>query len=421
MDTLKSLVKRAQKQDLDAYTTLVHRFQNMAVGYAYSLLGDFHLAEDAAQEAFVRAYLELDQLREPAAFAGWFRRIVFMRCNRITRKKQWITSPLDTNLVSPKPDPHEKLETQETKKRVHLAIQNLPENEREVTTLYYIGEHSQKEIGEFLGISAQTVKSRLHTARTRLRERMTNMVKENLQEERPSNDPDFQVKVIQELEDITQLTDQEIQRMLRKVNTQDLALAMVNASESFKERIYANISARVGKIIEDYIESQTPVTEERINKNRETVIEIVQKLIQSGAITWPPSTEKTASKPLSADYLKMKEMLIQKLQEKPIMHLSFEALTQTLIDLANVARTEGILALEEVIKNAKDPDGFFALAIQQIIDGVAPQLIEDITSSRKKILLSQYENKLDIIKTSILATQRGENPHIIEQRLRAMF
>ena len=99
MDTLTSIVTQAQNQDLDAYNTLVHRFQNMAVGYAYSILGDFHLAEDAAQEAFVRAYLELDQLREPAAFSGWFRRIVFMRCNRLTRKKKWPTVSLDYNLV----------------------------------------------------------------------------------------------------------------------------------------------------------------------------------------------------------------------------------------------------------------------------------------------------------------------------------
>ena len=43
----------------------------MAVGYAYAIIGDFQLAEDAAQEAFVGAWLDLPRLREPAAFAGW--------------------------------------------------------------------------------------------------------------------------------------------------------------------------------------------------------------------------------------------------------------------------------------------------------------------------------------------------------------
>ena len=49
---------------------------------AVRLLGDFHLAEDAAQEAFVGAYQDLPKLREPAAFASWFRRLVAARCSR---------------------------------------------------------------------------------------------------------------------------------------------------------------------------------------------------------------------------------------------------------------------------------------------------------------------------------------------------
>jgi len=393
----------------------------MAVGYAYSILGDFHLAEDAAQEAFVRAYLELEHLQEPAAFSGWFKRIVFMRCNRITRKKKWATENLDHTLISTEPDAHAQLEQQETKTRVHLAIQSLPATEREVTTLYYMGEHSQKEIGAFLDLPTQTVKSRLHTARKRLKQRMLTMVKKNLQNERPSNDPDFQVKVIQELEDITQLTDQEIQRMLRQVNTQDLALAMVNASDAFKKRIYANISARVGKIIDDYIDAQMPISDNLIAQNKTTVVEIVQALITKGDIVWPPQKEKSPQKPLSKAYLKMKKDLQKQLKTIPISHLDFEALTTTLISLAQVARTEGILALETVVKDAADPDGFFSLATQLIIDGVAPKLAEEITTSRKKVLRLQYESKLDMITTGIQATQLGENPRIIEQKLRAMF
>jgi DNA-directed RNA polymerase specialized sigma24 family protein len=65
MDDLRSLVIRAQTGYLDAYATIVRQFQDMACGYAYSLLGDFHLAEDAAQEAFVEAYRDLPKLCAP--------------------------------------------------------------------------------------------------------------------------------------------------------------------------------------------------------------------------------------------------------------------------------------------------------------------------------------------------------------------
>ena len=95
MDDLIGLVRRAQACDLDAYSCLVQRFQDMAVGYAYAYLGDMHLAEDAAQEAFIEAYAHLIQLRHPAAFAAWLRKIVFKHCDRLRRSKQLATVPFE--------------------------------------------------------------------------------------------------------------------------------------------------------------------------------------------------------------------------------------------------------------------------------------------------------------------------------------
>ncbi|MCX5759846.1 MAG: RNA polymerase subunit sigma, partial [Candidatus Hydrogenedentes bacterium] len=85
MPGLSWLIERSRAGDLDAFTEVLRRFQDMAHGYAYSSLGDFHLAQDVAQEAFVEAYYKLDALREPAAFPGWFRRILSKHCDRITR------------------------------------------------------------------------------------------------------------------------------------------------------------------------------------------------------------------------------------------------------------------------------------------------------------------------------------------------
>ncbi|MFT5366879.1 MAG: flagellar motor component MotA [Candidatus Latescibacterota bacterium] len=73
------------------------------------------------------------------------------------------------------------------------------------------------------------------------------------------------------------------------------------------------------------------------------------------------------------------------------------------------------------MNEATDPDGFFSLNLQLIIDGVAPHLVKEITASRKKVLLQQYECKLDMIMTGVQATQLGESPSIIEQKLGAMF
>ena len=91
MSELTPMVERAQAGDIAAFESLVKRCQNMAYGYAYAQLGDFHLAEDAAQEAFVDAYRLLGDLRAPAAFPGWLRRIIHKRCDRLTRGRRAVS------------------------------------------------------------------------------------------------------------------------------------------------------------------------------------------------------------------------------------------------------------------------------------------------------------------------------------------
>ncbi len=131
------------------------------MAYAASILRDYQLAEDAAQEAFVEAYRELASLREPAAFAAWFRTVVFKHCDRILRRKRHSVTELDDALevVSPAPSPQEILELQETRTFVWKAIAALSDTERAVVLLYYMGEHSQTVIAEFLGVTTNTVKT----------------------------------------------------------------------------------------------------------------------------------------------------------------------------------------------------------------------------------------------------------------------
>ncbi|MBI1926809.1 sigma-70 family RNA polymerase sigma factor [Candidatus Poribacteria bacterium] len=207
MENLKSLVIRAQAGDLDAYSTLVQQFQDMAVGYACSILGDFHLAQDAAQEAFIEAYNNLSKLREPVAFPGWFRRIVFKHCDRLTRGVHIETVSLEAaaEMPSGEKDPAEAAEEREMKDNVLAAIQALPENERAVTTLFYINGYSQKEIGEFLGVPVKAVKNRLYSARNRLREGMMALAKDNLQEQRPSKDETFKETIMSAIKPVIPL------------------------------------------------------------------------------------------------------------------------------------------------------------------------------------------------------------------------
>jgi len=188
VDQIASLVVRAAAGDvprderLAAFGEIVRRLQDMAYGCAYAILGDFHLAEDAAQEAFLAAYRELPNLREPKAFPGWLRRIVITQCNRQTRRRRVPTRDLTaaTGVASGDPQPHEAAEKGEMIDKVLAAIRQLPDAQRMATTLFYINGYSQNEIAEFLEVPVTTVKKRLATSRDRLRDRMLSMVDETL-------------------------------------------------------------------------------------------------------------------------------------------------------------------------------------------------------------------------------------------------
>ncbi|MCI0391099.1 MAG: sigma-70 family RNA polymerase sigma factor [Acidobacteria bacterium] len=193
---ITSLVRAAQAGNDLAFAELVRIYQDIAVAYATSILKDYHLAEDAAQEAFVEAYRALASLREPAAFAAWFRTIIFKHCDRIRRRRRHPVIELEAALevASLEPSPEETLELQEAKISVWKAIAALSDAERAVVLLYYMGDHSQTVIAEFLNVTTNAVKTRLYSARKRLRKHMGN-IEEKLNAARPSSDPKFAEKV----------------------------------------------------------------------------------------------------------------------------------------------------------------------------------------------------------------------------------
>jgi len=190
MEELHTLVSRCRSGDLGSFEEIVRRFQDMAYGYSYSILGDFHSAQDAAQEAFIDAYRQLPSLRDPKAFPGWFRRIVFKHCDRITRRKRMASIPLDDARACELtyPDSADIVAQAEEREQVLSAVRSLPEGHRTVTTLFYINGYSQREIADFLELPVTTVKKRIYDSRQRLKERMVDLVSESLRRHSLSSD-----------------------------------------------------------------------------------------------------------------------------------------------------------------------------------------------------------------------------------------
>src|SRR6266851_8018484 len=98
VDELPNIVTAAHGGDIDAFTELVRRYQDLAFAAAYARLRDAHLAQDVAQEAFLQAHRDLPMLREPAAFPHWLRRIVAKYVDRVVRGRKLPTVPLDEAL-----------------------------------------------------------------------------------------------------------------------------------------------------------------------------------------------------------------------------------------------------------------------------------------------------------------------------------
>jgi RNA polymerase sigma-70 factor (ECF subfamily) len=176
----------------EAFCALVERYQDAVYGYAYALLGDRHLAQDATQEAWVSAYRHLGDLRAPGAFPGWLRRIVRTHCLRLRRARPPACLPLDALPAQRHPpggpDPATGVEAGELRAAVRAALAALPAHERSVTMLYYIGDYSQAEIAAFLDLPVNTVKKRLQSSRARLQRGMLGMVRRTLRGDRPSRD-----------------------------------------------------------------------------------------------------------------------------------------------------------------------------------------------------------------------------------------
>ncbi|MDE0635569.1 MAG: sigma-70 family RNA polymerase sigma factor [Candidatus Poribacteria bacterium] len=182
------LIQRTLSGDQDAFTVLVYRYQKRVHALAWRKTGDFHVAEEITQDTFLRAYKKLGTLKNPNLFAGWLYVIANRLCNTWLKKKAPDMQSLET-VPTVQLEEHlyseytaKQREEQASEKRVDLVkrlLQKLPESERIVVTLHYLAGSSVKEISEFLGVSSNTVKSRLYRARQRL-QKEEHMVRETL-------------------------------------------------------------------------------------------------------------------------------------------------------------------------------------------------------------------------------------------------
>ena len=171
--TERSVARLFESEAREAFGELVKRYQNAAIAYAYAILRNHAGAEDAAQAAFLTAWLRRADLREPKAFGGWLRTIVRTECFRIARQMRLVTVPLDDAFGGGAEPSAGNIPDLDLQHLLLTAIEALPDSDRTVIALRYMSDFSYQEMCEFLEIPLSTVKKRLHEARRRLRARLT--------------------------------------------------------------------------------------------------------------------------------------------------------------------------------------------------------------------------------------------------------
>ena len=186
------LIHAVLSGDDSAFDILVEKYQKSVHALAWRKIGDFHYAEEITQDTFLRAYQKLSTLKNPSQFPKWLYVIANRFCLNWLRKQKkhekQLQSLEDTPMEEVAKSAYaryvlEQRETEATEQRFEIVeklLDKLPEGERTVMTLYYLGEMTTTEIGKFLGVSVKAIRLRLHRARKRLEEEEELLVQEVL-------------------------------------------------------------------------------------------------------------------------------------------------------------------------------------------------------------------------------------------------
>jgi RNA polymerase sigma-70 factor (ECF subfamily) len=165
------VVRAVLAGDVERYAVLVRRYRDRYARYASRMLGSADVAEDAVQDAMVRAFDRLADCREPDKFAGWLFLILRNRCFAERRRQQREGRPLepgDDRIAAPD-RPDGVYEDAERMRALKRALERLTPEQREVFVMKHVEGLAYEEIGQLTGATVASLKMRMHRAYDRLR------------------------------------------------------------------------------------------------------------------------------------------------------------------------------------------------------------------------------------------------------------
>lgn len=176
MLTDEQLMERTAGGDMDAFEDLVRRHQNTAVSVAYRFLGDRTLAEDLAQDAFLKILAAAPRYEATAKFTTYLYGVVWRLCVDTYRKKTPVQWDPEVPHEADSPAPESRMAREETAETVRRAIAELPERQRMALVLQNYEDMNYEEIGEALDCSPGAVASLLVRARRTLEDKLRGLL-----------------------------------------------------------------------------------------------------------------------------------------------------------------------------------------------------------------------------------------------------
>jgi len=214
MKALAELVTAAQAGNVEAYGRLVQATQTMAYAVAVSVLRDRTAAQDAVQQAYLRAFRHLGDLQDPATFAGWLRRIVITSALNLRRSRRRTFLCLDDVPEVPILDEAETRWSEGQRLRLSNALLTLTPEERQLCDRRYHGGWSTARLAANAGVDDGAMRKRLQRIRDKLRKEMEVAEQRGIQPDEIGTD--LPVKVVELLARprLTDLPENPVGRML---------------------------------------------------------------------------------------------------------------------------------------------------------------------------------------------------------------
>lgn len=166
-------IKQVLGGNTSCFSYFIEKYKDMAFSIAFRITNNKEDAEEAVQDAFLKAFKSLKTYRNEAKFSTWLYKIVVNTAvTKAKRKRNFITDTDVTNApdiaIENIEEVHKNLEEAERKKIVENVLQHLIIEDRLLLTLYYLNENSIEEIAVITGIKAENIKMKLHRARKKL-------------------------------------------------------------------------------------------------------------------------------------------------------------------------------------------------------------------------------------------------------------